>query len=162
MLRLQQSSRFESLSLPLSLCLPSTNTAIIKFRPERVGHACHLPSDTRAMLLSAGIPLELCPTSNVYTLQLESYREHHFGGFWEAGHPVVLCADDTGVFRVSLTDEYRHIYSAGFRGLGLQDLVHLGQAAIEHTFAGEATKSVLRATWERRMKSLDIKTPSRL
>jgi adenosine deaminase len=121
--------------------------------------------DTRAALLSAGILLELCPTSNLYTLQLNNYAEHHFGAFWEAGHPVVLCADDTGVFRVSLSDEYRHILAAGFRGLGLKDLAYMGQAAIEHIFDGEATKALLRAIWMRELKDPSICTtepPSRL
>jgi adenosine deaminase len=146
--------------------LAAETAAILDFRPGRVGHACHLPSDTRATLLSAGIPLELCPTSNLYTLQLNNYAEHHFGAFWEAGHPLTLCADDTGVFRVSLSDEYMHILSAGFNGLSLKDLARLSQAAIDYIFDGEATKSLLRAIWERELQDQPIwtiaETPSRL
>ena len=42
--------------------------AILKFKPERLGHALLLPDDAMKQLLSDPIPIEACPTSNTMTL----------------------------------------------------------------------------------------------
>jgi len=59
-----------------------------------------------------------------------------------AGHPVVLCTDDSGVFSTSLSQEYDHARQA-FQ-LTSKDLFALANASIEHSFATPAEKRMLR------------------
>jgi adenosine deaminase len=49
--------------------------------------------------------VELCLTSNIKTSTFQGFPDHHFARLHAAGHPVVLCTDDSGVFGTSLTQE---------------------------------------------------------
>ncbi len=59
-----------------------------------------------------------------------------------AGHPVVLCTDDSGVFSTSLSQEYEHARQ-GFH-LTSKDLLALANASIDHSFATPAEKRMLK------------------
>ncbi|CAN0220832.1 unnamed protein product [Discosporangium mesarthrocarpum] len=52
--------------------------AMIDFRPDRLGHAILLGEHTVTQLLSLEprIPIEICPTSNRLTLDLDNHGEH--------------------------------------------------------------------------------------
>ena len=69
-------------------------------------------------------------------------RDHHFGELRAAGHPLVLCTDDSGVFRTTLSGEYA-LAGAAF-GLGEAELRLLAAEAVEHCFAEEEVKAALR------------------
>ena len=62
-----------------------------------------------------------------------------------AGHPVILCTDDSGVFHTSLSKEYA-IAAQAF-GLSQSDLWQLSEQAIEHAFLSEDDKHELRQRW---------------
>ena len=70
------------------------------------------------------------------------FRDHHFGELRAAGHPLVLCTDDSGVFRTTLSGEYA-LAGAAF-GLGEAELRLLAAEAVEHCFAEEEVKAALR------------------
>lgn len=59
-----------------------------------------------------------------------------------AGHPVVLCTDDSGVFNTSLSKEFA-IAAQAFQ-LSREELFFLCLRAVDHTFLGEHEKSKLR------------------
>lgn len=63
-----------------------------------------------------------------------------------AGHPVVLCTDDSGVFSTSLSREYA-IAAASF-GLDQVALLTLAEAAIEYCFIPADEKEALRSKFE--------------
>lgn len=65
-----------------------------------------------------------------------------------AGHPIVLCTDDSGVFSTSLSREYA--IAANAFGLSRQQLVELAEGAIDHTFLSAAEKAQLRDDFSRR------------
>ncbi|ETI43781.1 hypothetical protein F441_11296 [Phytophthora nicotianae CJ01A1] len=48
------------------------STRILNFRPDRLGHACCLPEPLYSKMLALRIPVEVCLTSNVHTL--DRYR----------------------------------------------------------------------------------------
>ena len=62
-----------------------------------------------------------------------------------AGHPVILCTDDSGVFNTSLSKEYAIAMQAF--GLSQEELWQLSKQAIEHTFLSEGDKAQLRQRW---------------
>ena len=64
---------------------------------------------------------------------------------WCAGHPVILCTDDRGVFHTSLSKEYA--IAAHAFGLSQSDLWQLSEQAIEHAFLSEHDKHELRQRW---------------
>jgi adenosine deaminase len=106
---------------------------ILDFGPDRLGHALLMSVAQRQRLLAAGIPVEVCPTSNVMTLELHrhlkehdqhtcsivsSLRDHHplLQAIWfQPGSqhpPVIFCTDDPGVFDTNLLREYCLVSSA--------------------------------------------------
>ena len=60
-----------------------------------------------ARLADIGMPLEVCPSSNVATGVFASLEEHPFPKLREAGVVVTLNSDDPAMFGSWLSDEYR-------------------------------------------------------
>lgn len=111
---------------------PSELSSILSFRPDRIGHCCCLDPTNEATLLSNPIPMEVCLSSNIGTLELDSLTGHHFQRFYEAGFPMVLCTDDTAVFQTSLTQEYSLLGKD--LGMDLEDIKRLVKNSVEFIF----------------------------
>ncbi|KAG2499149.1 hypothetical protein HYH03_002731 [Edaphochlamys debaryana] len=126
---------------------PAEVAAMLAFRPDRLGHCCCLDAGLGSELRASAIPLELCLTSNVLTQSVPSYPEHHFAELYAAGHPVVLCTDDSGVFGTTLSREYA-IAAAAFN-LSIADLQELARRSVGYVFAGEEEEAALREAVER-------------
>lgn len=109
-------------------------------RPNRVGHGVRSIEDPSlvAYLAEAGVPLEVCPTSNLQTAIYASYAEHPLPALHRAGVPVSLSTDDPTFFGTTLADEYLHAYDMG---LGLDDLLALARNAYAHAFMPEDEKA---------------------
>lgn len=71
-----------------------------------------------------------------------------------AGHPVVLCTDDSGVFSTSLSKEFA-IAAQTFQ-LSRQQLWQLSEAAIDHTFLAEEEKERLQKEFNESKASLQL------
>jgi len=109
-------------------------------RPDRIGHGVRSIEDPAlvAHLAEAGVPLEVCPTSNLRTTTYASYFEHPLPALHRAGVPVSLNTDDPTFFGTTLADEYLHAYDMG---LGLDDLLGLARNAYAHAFMPEDQKA---------------------
>ena len=83
---------------------------------ERVGHGVRAIEDPALVsyLAERGIPLEVCPTSNVRTGVYRSLREHPVRRLFEAGVPITISTDDPTFFGVSLADELAGLHGLGF------------------------------------------------
>ena len=103
-------------------------------KKDRLGHALYLTDEQTTQLLRRRLCVEICPTSNVRTLELGSYSEHPTLPVWlaEADYPMCLCTDDRGVFRTSLTDEYLHVALAF--NLTRADVIRLARTAVHQIF----------------------------
>eukprot|EP00892_Ulva_mutabilis_P003273 jgi/Ulvmu1/1317/UM011_0045.1 len=115
--------------------------AILAFVPDRVGHLCCASEAQELALMSAGIPLELCLTSNVRTESVKGYPGHHLGRYLQRKHPVVLCTDDSGVFQTTLSKELAH--AAHAFSLQEADMVTLVEYGIQAAFVPEDVKTAL-------------------
>ena len=78
-------------------------------RPDRIGHGILAAGDSELMaaLCSAGIVLEICPTSNLLTKALpdEDAVRATFRAFVEAGVPFTIATDGPEMMRTHLRDE---------------------------------------------------------
>ena len=117
---------------------------------ERIGHGIAVMRDERTMdfLASRGIPLEVCPTSNLRTGALAGqlgretagYERHPLPFFFRGGLPVTLSSDDPAMFETTLSDEYLH---AREMGMSRWELIQLAEASFQHCFLPDEDKRAL-------------------
>ena len=101
---------------------------------DRLGHALYLTASQKNGLLEKNVVVEICPTSNVRTLGLASLADHPTLPTWLTAeeYPLVVCTDDRGVFRTTLSKEYVKVAHAF--DLGRADVVRLVRMAVHHVF----------------------------
>ncbi|XP_074456513.1 N6-Methyl-AMP deaminase isoform X2 [Larus michahellis] len=144
--------------------------------PDRIGHGTFLNSATAGseelvlLVRQNQIPIEFCMTSNIKTQTVPSCDKHHFGYWYNMGHPAVLCmrgsavhamdcvtlcvltdfssthwTDDKGVFATDLSQEYE--LAAKTFNLTRAQMWDLSYESINYIFASSAIKSKLREQW---------------
>lgn len=97
--------------LPGEECYKET-LDILQFRPDRLGHFNFHDEKLIKIVQEAKIPIEACPTSNFYTMNLKSMKEHHFDKFFnQLNHPISINCDDTVMFD-SVSMDYQQIAEA--------------------------------------------------
>lgn len=116
---------------------------------ERIGHGISAVQDADLMsaLVERGIPLEVCPTSNVCTRAVPRLDEHPFPALRAAGVRVTLNTDDPGMFTTDLNREYAIAHEVF--GLGLPALTDLARESIRASFAEDSTKTHVLAEIDR-------------
>ncbi|MEI2809427.1 MAG: adenosine deaminase [Nocardioides sp.] len=114
--------------------------ALNELGAERIGHGTSAAQDPAllAHLAERGIPLEVCPTSNVATRAVDSLAEHPLPDFVRAGVKVTINSDDPPMFGTTLNQEY--LVAAQLLGLGRTGLASLAQTAVEASFAPNQLK----------------------
>ncbi len=122
----------------------SVREAITVGRAERLGHGVRVleDPDLTAEVRERGIPLEVCPSSNVVLGLVDGLAAHPFPRLREAGLAVTLNTDIPSVTGTTLTDEYARVREV----FGYDDaaLAGLARASVDASFAPEATKRALR------------------
>jgi aminodeoxyfutalosine deaminase len=103
---------------------------------ERIGHGIAAINDPALMDLLAerGIPLEICPASNVRTgalarqlnCQVATIEQHPLPQFFRHGIPVVLSTDDPAMFETTLRGEYENAARMGLTDAELSRIVEMG------------------------------------
>lgn len=79
---------------------------------ERIGHGTSAMQDGELMdhLKETGVPLEICPTSNVITKKyVKRYNKHPIREFFDRGLVVTVNTDDPILFSIELDDEYNNM-----------------------------------------------------
>jgi aminodeoxyfutalosine deaminase len=112
---------------------------------ERIGHGTSAAQDPALLvhLAEAGIPLEVCPSSNVATRAVASLDEHPLRAFVEAGVTVTINSDDPPMFGTTLCREYE--IAAGLLGLDEAGVAELARAAVRVSFAPDAVMARILA-----------------
>ncbi|KAG8440408.1 hypothetical protein GDO86_006239 [Hymenochirus boettgeri] len=115
--------------------------------PDRIGHGTFLTASTNIVerVKQQNIPLELCITSNIKGQTVSAYDEHHFGFWYNLGHPFLLCTDDKGVFATDLSVEYE--IAAKTFNLNPDCIWDLSIKGIDYIFASEGIKKNLKEKW---------------
>jgi adenosine deaminase len=121
----------------------SIREALDAGRAERLGHGIRVLDDPElvAEVRDRGVPLEVCPSSNVTLGIAGSFREHPLPRLRDAGLVVTVNTDIPSIAGTTLTEEYARIRAA----FGYDDavLAGLSRATIDASFAPQATKERL-------------------
>lgn len=121
----------------------SVRQAVLGLGAERIGHGIRAIEDPEVMDLLAerGIPLEVCPTSNVHTSTVPDLRSHPLPALLERGLAVTLNTDDPSISGIDLAHEYR----VAREELGLDEdrLRAMQEAAVAAAFLAPKERSEL-------------------
>lgn len=119
---------------------------------DRIGHGIRIVDDiareTQAMgpvasaVHEAQIPLEVCPTSNLHTLDIDA-ADHPLGFLFERGFNVTLNTDNRLMSDVTLTDEFA--LAVEHHGFDEAALLQVTLNAANAAFVDAATRSELVA-----------------
>ncbi len=110
---------------------------------DRIGHGVRAVEDPALVdhLVTRGVPLEVCPTSNIRTGVVASWAEHPVIELVERGARVTINSDDPMYFECTLAGDLRRVAS-----LTELDVERHTLYAVEASFASEAVKRDLTAT----------------
>ena len=81
-------------------------------KAERLGHGISAIQDEKLMtyLSEKQIPLEICPTSNLFTRKYaKTLKEHPVKAFFTRNMDVTINTDDPTIFSVNLIEEYMNL-----------------------------------------------------
>ncbi|CAN8063298.1 unnamed protein product [Agarophyton chilense] len=87
---------------------------MLDFKPDRIGHAAVMSTAVVQRLLSQKrlLGVEVCLTSNLMTTSIADVQDHPVVKYLlPTAHPICICTDDAGIFRTSLSQEYRKLLS---------------------------------------------------
>jgi adenosine deaminase len=106
----------------------------LELEPARIAHGAPAADDPALMreLTARGVPLDLCPTSNVQAAIVPSLAEHPLPYLARAGVPVTLSTDDRTVSGLTLTREYQRAHDV--LGLSVHELWRINLHALEVCF----------------------------
>jgi len=112
---------------------------------ERIGHGTSAAQDPKLLehLAKEGIPLEVCPSSNVATRAVASLDEHPIQAFRDAGVTVTVNSDDPSMFGTSLNHEYE--IAARLLDLDSAGVADLARAGVRASFAPDDLKAAMLA-----------------
>ncbi len=115
---------------------------------ERIDHGVHSVDDPEVVrrLAVEGVPLTMCPISNVALKVVDRIEDHPLPHLIEAGVKVTVNSDDPAYFGGYIGDNYQAL--ADGLGLGPADLVALARNSIEASFLDAGRKAELLAELE--------------
>lgn len=110
---------------------------------ERIGHGVRAVEDPSLVeeLRDRGIPLEVCPTSNICLGVFPDLASHSFDRLYRSGVPVSVSSDDGPLFSTDLTNEYLALHRTF--GYGPEELAGLALAGLRHSFLSDEEKAGL-------------------
>lgn len=91
---------------------PAANVqaAVVDLQADRIGHGIAAVRDPAVLRLLAttGVPLEVCPSSNVALGLFPSLEAHPLAQLHEAGATITIGSDDPPFFATTLSEEIAH------------------------------------------------------
>lgn len=122
--------------------------------PERLGHGIRAVDDPALVeeLVAHGMPLEVCPTSNLALGNAADLDTHPLGRLLAAGFEVTLGSDDPAMMDTTLTREYERV--AGALALEAPALAELSLAAVRHAFLEDSERRRLSEEFRGRFRAL--------
>lgn len=134
--------------------------ALRDLHADRIGHGIAAATDEQLLehLAERGVPLEVCPTSNVCTKAVTALEEHPFPVLRDAGVAVTLNSDDPGMFSTSLNHEYEVAHQVW--GLDAAALADLARSSVRASYAPGSLKTEVVAEIDAYTRAQTDVTPS--
>lgn len=128
----------------------SVTATLDRLRPDRIGHGVRAVEDPEVVkrIASAGITLEVCPSSNVALGVAPDAASVPVRTLFEAGVPVALGADDPLLFGRRLVKQYE--IARDVHGFTPQELADLARMSVLGSAAPDSVRTRLLAaidTW---------------
>lgn len=119
---------------------------------ERIDHGVRSEEDPALVerLAREGIPLTVCPLSNLKLRVVKDLSEHNLKRLMDRGVAITIHSDDPAYFGGYIGDNY--VRTAEALGLGAADLVKLCDNAIRASFLDDMQKAELLARVPRPLK----------
>lgn len=135
---------------------PGSVVEALAFHPRRIGHGVRSVEDTALVdrLAREGIPLELCPTSNLQTHIFASMGEYPLRQLLKAGVRATVNTDNMTVSGVTLASEFQRLMDTF--SLTASELETLVRNASEASFASPEEKAWLSAQLDERFQPQTI------
>jgi adenosine deaminase len=123
----------------------SVRQAVEGLGAERIGHGVRAVEDPSVvdLLIERGVPLEVCPTSNLQTSTVPSWQAHPLRELLERGVRVTLNTDDPSISGIDLAHEYR--VASEKLGLTEDQLRAMQETALEAAFLSDEERQTLRS-----------------
>ena len=127
---------------------PSLRETLELLDPDRIGHGVRCLEDPAIVdaIVSRGIQLEVCPSSNVALKVVPSLAVHPLPRLQQAGIQLSLGSDDPPLFGTTLVQEYERC--AETFDWGPPEILAMARAAVEHSFMPAEAKQALIAEQE--------------
>ncbi len=122
-------------------------------KASRIGHGISAIEDEKLMehLAKTQIPLEICPTSNLFTRKYATtIKNHPIRAFFDHGMNVTVNTDDPTLFGVDLLDEYMKLRTNDI--FSETEIVQLIRNGVYATFQSDAAKAALWKRVEEKIK----------
>lgn len=126
-------------------CCPEQIREAIDLGAERIGHGVYLDHDPAALsrVLRSGIPLELCPTSNLQVSgRMERYADHPLGSYLRLGIRVTINTDNRLMSQTTCTHELQAMVDAF--DLSREDVRRILQNSVDAAFCDDETRQAVQ------------------
>ena len=132
--------------------------ALNYLKAERIGHGISAIQDEALMdfLAEKQIPLEICPTSNLYTQKyVKILEEHPIRQFYDRGLNVTVNTDDPTLFGIDLVDEYMRLANRDF--FKSDEILNMAKNNIYASFLPQKSKDKIWKSAQKIIASHDLK-----
>lgn len=125
----------------------------ISYGAKRIGHGIKIINDDEAINLvkEKQIPLEICPTSNVQTCNVDNIMNHPIKKLFDKGILVTINTDNRTVSNTSLNKEYKLLEE--YLNFTKEDFIKTSLIAIDKAFLTNEEKQELRKIINKNIKS---------
>lgn len=110
---------------------------------KRIGHGIHSIEDISVInkLKYNNVLLEVCPTSNIQTNSIDTYKKHPINDLYHMGVQISINTDNSTVSNVSLSEEYLKLHTTF--NFTKDDFNKINAMALNHAFITEKEKEIL-------------------
>lgn len=132
-------------------------TAVRQLGAVRIGHGVRAREnpDILKLVRDEGIPLELCPISNIQTKAVAAWDHYPVRDYFEQGLTLTINTDNPTVSGTTLLKEYSVL--TGRFGFGKEEVARLIMNGVQASFLEDEAKKALAGQFRTRFRELGIR-----